>query len=166
MSARDSAKEPPLPHRDPQPGGDSKPTFSSENRPDERSRSAHRAKVGAGLELFESDGRAEAPGGAAGDLDPRDLITLRQAKEHPALRHLRPSIETLGRWTVKGCLAQNGQYVRLEAAVIGGRKMSSAAAVERFVSRLNDRSLAPLPEADRSRLAHRRAECELASRGI
>lgn len=106
---------------------------------------------------------------------PRDseaLITLREAGRLPCLigAGRRPGegidVPTLNRWCRSGHRAENRQRVILESCRINGRRMTTPAAVARFLSRINSTSPAPLPEADAARLAHARAEAELDARGV
>jgi hypothetical protein len=100
-----------------------------------------------------------------------ELISLEAVRKLAPLRHSGrgggpPSLESLIRACRDGVRAEDGQRVRLESVRLSGRRMTTAAAVERWVSRLAAKSPAPLREADAARLAHRRAEAELAAAGI
>lgn len=99
-------------------------------------------------------------------LDGETLISLRSAQKHPLLaaagRGRRggadrpPTLATLGRWCTQGCWS-DGKLIRLQYINVGGKKLTSPGAIERFCHKLNTRSLAPLPEADRARRAYLRA---------
>ena len=109
--------------------------------------------------------------GAAG-IGAEELISLRQAATHPLLANAGrlpgqgPTPATLGRWCAAGHMTSDGRHVRLEHLVVNGRKMTSAAAIERFIHSINACSLAPLPEADRGRRNWARAAAELDAAGI
>ncbi|QJW95617.1 DUF1580 domain-containing protein [Frigoriglobus tundricola] len=77
---------------------------------------------------------------------------------------------TVFRWVTKGARSNSGQPVKLEAVRVGGRWLTSRAAVARFVHALTD-AAAPAPAAPAPRTptarqkASERAGRELAKRG-
>jgi hypothetical protein len=55
----------------------------------------------------------------------------------PSFRaHHKTHVSTVVRWITKGALAPDGQRVRLQAARIGGRWITSVEALERFIHAL------------------------------
>jgi hypothetical protein len=54
----------------------------------------------------------------------------------------------------------------LETVPLGGKRMTTRAAVGRFIAALNATGSAPLREADAIRLAHEHAAAELDAAGI
>jgi hypothetical protein len=83
----------------------------------------------------------------------------------------KPHISTIWRWCLKGC-----KGVRLESICVGGRRMVSAAAIDRFIDDCTRRQTAPeaQPVVPRPQLAahvmrhneRRRAEIEAARRRV
>jgi hypothetical protein len=96
------------------------------------------------------------------DSDPDRQISLTQASRLPEVQcngH-GPNVATLWRWTVKGV-----RGIKLESSLVGGRRVTTPAAVRRFVAALsNPRDQRPSPA--HSVAAHRAAELELAREGI
>jgi hypothetical protein len=66
------------------------------------------------------------------------------------------ALSTLLRWILRGAKASDGQTVRLEAIRLGGRWMTSTAALQRFAERLTPQ-LDPTPAVVRSPAARGRA---------
>jgi hypothetical protein len=96
-----------------------------------------------------------------------DALSLAQAaKLVPAFRTGRPThTATVWRWSAKGVRLAGGQKVKLETCRLGGRQMTSRAALGRFIAAqtpLEDTDPAPmpapLPQAKRNRLATRASE--------
>jgi hypothetical protein len=74
----------------------------------------------------------------------RPLALADAAKLVPAARGgKRCHLSTILRWVLKGSKAPDGTLVRLEAARLGGRWLTSREALQRFSARLT-----PSPEAD------------------
>jgi hypothetical protein len=94
------------------------------------------------------------------------------AKLIPAARSgKRTHVSTLIRWIRIGAAAPNGTRVRLEAARLGSRWMTSAAALQRFsqklTPRLDDNEAAPtVRTATRRQAANERADAELSRLGL
>jgi hypothetical protein len=85
------------------------------------------------------------------------------AKRIPSLRSGRPvSPATLWRWSSVGCLARDGQRVRLETVRIGGSTCTSLEALQRFFARLTGEEApaqpAPRPAGERHAAAVKRLE--------
>lgn len=80
----------------------------------------------------------------------------------------RPSRKTVYRWTLKGCVADDGQRIVLESARIGGRRWTSREAIERFIAGMGRRNeTAAAPAVDSSAvLRMKAAEARLAAEGI
>lgn len=100
-----------------------------------------------------------------------DLISLNQARNLPALKRTgrgdqRPDPATLHRWCRDGVRGADGSRVRLESVRVGGKRMTTSIAVERFITRLNRGGPAPLAEADAVKIAHEQSEAELNAAGI
>jgi hypothetical protein len=57
-----------------------------------------------------------------------------------------PHTSTVIRWALRGL-----RGVRLETILVGGRRYTSVEAIERFLERLNEPSIAPVPSVSRSR---------------
>lgn len=72
------------------------------------------------------------------DLTSESLLTLPEAaKRLPRGRRGRPMhMSAVLRWVLTGVPAPDGQRVRLEAARVGGRWLTSAEALQRFAERL------------------------------
>ncbi len=92
------------------------------------------------------------------------------AKSLPRLNRDRPvAISTLVRWVTKGVRGPGGSRVRLEAVRLGGRWITSAEAIARFVSALSDKpseAAGPLRTPGQRRRSSERAEAALVSLGI
>lgn len=99
------------------------------------------------------------------------LMSLPEAATYlRGLTGKKPHISTIWRWCLKGC-----KGVRLESICVGGRRMVSAAAIDRFIDDCTRRQTAPeaQPVVPRPQLAahvmrlneRRRAEIEAALRG-
>jgi hypothetical protein len=77
------------------------------------------------------------------------LLTLPQAAALLPGRRGRPvSVASLTRWIQQGVRGPAGQRVRLEGVRLGGRWLTTAQALDRFVGRLTPAELAPR-EGDR-----------------
>ena len=88
----------------------------------------------------------------------------------PARTGRRTHISTLLRWIFAGATAPDGSRVRLEAVRLGGRWMTSRAALQRFALALTprlegDERTVPRSPAKRRR-ADERAEAELDKMGL
>ncbi len=101
------------------------------------------------------------------------LSLAEAARVVPAFRPGKPThAATLWRWAAKGVRLDNGTIVRLETCRIGGRQMTSRAALGRFIAAQTppaDTDPKPIPApttpAKRNRLATRASE-ELNRLGI
>ncbi len=63
-----------------------------------------------------------------------------------------PCPQTLVRWADVGLKTASGRRVKLETVYVGGTRMTSEAALQRFFDRLNDVEYIPVPEsAERER---------------
>jgi len=100
------------------------------------------------------------------------LMSLPEAATYlRGLTGKKPHISTIWRWCLKGC-----KGVRLESICVGGRRMVSAAAIDRFIDDCTRRQTAPeaQPVVPRPQLAahvmrhneRRRAEIEAARRRL
>lgn len=100
------------------------------------------------------------------------LMSLSEAATYlRGLTGKKPHISTIWRWCLKGC-----KGVRLESVCLGGRRMVSAAAIDRFIDDCTRRQTAPeaQPAGPRPQLAphvvrhneRRRAEIEAARRRV
>jgi hypothetical protein len=81
-----------------------------------------------------------------------------------------PTLSCLLRWIQDGVLGPNGKRIRLEAARCGGRWLTTAAAIERFIaaqspSISDEPTPAPRPAGKRQR-ASQRAAAQLEKIGI
>ncbi len=89
----------------------------------------------------------------------------------PARGGKRCHLSTILRWIIDGSRAPDGSRVRLEAVRLGGKWVTSAAALQRFAERLTPRP-ADTPEAParrtpgQRRRAAERAGAELQRMGI
>jgi hypothetical protein len=75
----------------------------------------------------------------------------------PARNGRRTHLSTLLRWVLRGAKGPDGAPVRLEAVRIGGRWMTTRAALQRFTERLTPRLDGAPPPAARSDSARRQA---------
>ncbi len=107
------------------------------------------------------------------DLTAEQPISLEAAARlvPPARGGKRCHISTLLRWIVDGSRAPDGSRVRLEAVRLGGKWVTSAAALQRFAERLTPRPAdGPAPPPPRTpgqrRRAAERAGAELQKLGI
>jgi Protein of unknown function (DUF1580) len=75
---------------------------------------------------------------AAGRLLAESLVsTLEAAKRFPPCRGDRPvSASVVRRWIIDGAETPSGEKVRLEGVRLGGRWLTTAEAIERFVEAL------------------------------
>jgi hypothetical protein len=103
-------------------------------------------------------------------MDPTSLIPLR---ELPHRLPRRPngrmvSLSAIYRWIARGCLAPDGQRIRLAVTRIGGSTFVDPAALDLFTSRLSGQPTEVEPP--RSSAARRRAveaaEKQLAAQGV
>jgi hypothetical protein len=63
----------------------------------------------------------------------------RAARLLPSMRNGKPvSPATLWRWYKFGCRAAGGRVVKLQTWVLGGRRVTSREAIERFIAALSD----------------------------
>jgi hypothetical protein len=90
------------------------------------------------------------------------------AKRIPPLRNGKAvSPSTLWRWSAFGCIARNGQRIRLETIRIGGSTCTSIEALDRFFRALTGDQQETAQAAPRAAgKAHRRAEKVLDAAGI
>jgi hypothetical protein len=93
------------------------------------------------------------------------------ARRLPSTRQGRPvSPSCIYRWTAQGVRLPSGEVVRLEAARLSGRWLTSAPALERFLAAQTPQLDAPAAPAPRSpaqrRRASERAAAELERLGI
>lgn len=107
----------------------------------------------------------------AGDLLDETLLNFSEAAALPVFQH-RPggkklNVATMWRWTRHGVL-KDGEVVRLESIKAGGQRLVSKEAIERFVTRLaeksDDRELPPVPQPKLSK--RRLKEVEAAERRL
>jgi hypothetical protein len=90
------------------------------------------------------------------------------ARRVPSIRAGRPvSPATLWRWSANGCLARDGQRVKLETIRIGGSTCTSLEALERFFRRLSETGN-PIDQAAprQTGKVHKKAVGELERAGI
>jgi hypothetical protein len=105
------------------------------------------------------------------DLTTEDAITLAAACRlvPPARNGRKTHISTLVRWIAQGVKAPDGTLVRLEAARLGGRWVTSRTALQRFAEALTPRldgpTSTPRTPGKRQR-ANEQAAAELAKNGI
>jgi hypothetical protein len=88
----------------------------------------------------------------------------------PGRNGRRTHISTILRWIMKGAKAPDGTLVKLEAARLGGRWMTTREALRRFSERLTPRvgdeePALPRSQADRAR-SSQRAGAELERMGL
>ncbi len=105
------------------------------------------------------------------DLQNEPPISLAAAaRALPPGRNGRPvSLSCIFRWIVDGVLAPDGKRrVRLEASRVGGRWLTSIAALERFADRQTPtfEDSAPIRSANKTRTASERAGAALEKLGI
>lgn len=99
------------------------------------------------------------------------LSTGQVARSFPPKRGRGKSVNpsTVYRWATSGAKTRTGRNVRLETALVGGRMMTSKAALERFIRMLNDLEEGPeqpLPRSESARLkAAERASKQLEAMG-
>ena len=83
------------------------------------------------------------------------------AKLFPAHKGQSPTTNpaTVWRWLTVGARSASGIVVKLDAARVGGRWLTSRAAIERFVTALTDNTTSPtpIPQPSRSDSQRRRA---------
>jgi hypothetical protein len=102
-----------------------------------------------------------------------DVLTCAQvARRGPSTRLGKPlHSATVLRWMLKGARLQSGGRVRLEAVRLGGRWVTSAAALERFIEaqtpslEQGEKNITPRSAGQRRRAAERAAK-KLEMRGI
>jgi hypothetical protein len=97
------------------------------------------------------------------DIQNEDLITLIQAaRQQPPGRRGRPvHVSTIVRWADRGI-----RGVRLETVRIGGRRLTSRQALQRFADRLTGADSEPVRPRAEARKAHRIAEARLDELGV
>jgi len=95
------------------------------------------------------------------DIHSDSLLTISQAaKSLP----MRPNVSTVWRWVLQGCGG-----IKLESILIGGRRLTSSEAIQRFAdARTAQASGEPIPSRTprQRQAAIDRAERELAESGI
>lgn len=94
------------------------------------------------------------------DLSER-LLPLSKVAEHlpPGPGGKKLSYPTIWRWALRGIIAQDGERIRLETTQIGGRRMTSLEAIERWMARLAPtESAKPLQAGRRHRNYHQAAQ--------
>jgi hypothetical protein len=100
-------------------------------------------------------------------LNDEPLFDLTKASSH--LKWLPPAdASTRMRWTLRGNLDRDGRRVRLESVKVGGRWMTSEAALKRFfaaISAAPGAAPAPTPPRVRQRRVEQAAK-RLAARGV
>jgi hypothetical protein len=99
------------------------------------------------------------------------LSLSQAAKKFPSFREDKPvAPSTVFRWIASGVRLPDGSRVRLEAVRLGGRWLTSAPAIERFIVRQTpslETTSAPMPRTPRQRAkAAERAGRELDRIGI
>jgi hypothetical protein len=101
------------------------------------------------------------------DLSSEPPISLAAAARliPPARKGKRTHLSTLLRWILTGAKAPDGTVVRLDAIRLGGRWMTSAAALQRFAEQLTPRLDSPAPPDVRTPTQRQRA-CDQASRNL
>lgn len=100
---------------------------------------------------------------------PKDatFLTFSQAAKLPRLRYngRGPNITTVWRWAEKG-VTRGGRIFKLEAARIGGRRVTTSQWVSEFLERL-DNPTAPVSETPSARReSYARAQAVVAAAGI
>jgi hypothetical protein len=93
-------------------------------------------------------------------------ITFAQAARLPILKvgGRAPHIQSLWRWSTTG-IRRGEHRIKLETVCVGGRRLTSAESVSRFIERLNSTApTEPTPSQKSSR--YQRAVKELAEAGI
>jgi hypothetical protein len=90
-------------------------------------------------------------------------ITLPEAARLPQLQYngRGPNLATVWRWSDRGV-----RGVKLETWMVGGRKVTTPAAVDRFLAALSAPAAVAPPPPAKTVSAHRRAELELRAAGI
>jgi hypothetical protein len=100
------------------------------------------------------------------------LGLLAAARKFPSYRNGRPvSASTIFRWISAGVRLSDGRRIRLEACRVGGRWLTSEAALARFVAAQRPpeplaRETPSMRSPRQTRAAGARAAAELARRGI
>jgi hypothetical protein len=81
--------------------------------------------------------------------DEKPLTFSKAARLIPPLRQDRPvSPATIWRWSSRGCRSVDGKSVKLESWKVGGRTVTSAEALGRFLDALNGGGTnSPLPSS-------------------
>jgi hypothetical protein len=107
------------------------------------------------------------------DLTTENPIPLAAAAKFvpPGRNGRRTHLSTILRWVVRGARSPSGELVRLEAARLGGRWITSREALQRFAERLtprlSDEPMSPSPRTPgQRRWASERAARELEKVGI
>ena len=91
------------------------------------------------------------------------MSLARAAKLLPVVRGSRPPHPlTLYRWAAVGLKAKSGKRIFLETDFVGGTRVTSLKALERFFSRKNDRNDPAFALQDRCWLKDMEREAELA----
>ena len=109
---------------------------------------------------------------SATNLVSESLITLNQAARllPPSRRGAPVSFSCVFRWVTAGLRGPDGRHVRLEAARVGGRWLTSREALQRFADALTPQmggESAPAPRTPgQRRRAHERATRQLEQVGI
>ena len=89
-----------------------------------------------------------------------NMLTLPQAaKLIPGRSGTGVGVSTVWRWVLTGCRGQ-----RLESCMVGGSRMTSQEAIERFLAAINGTTPAQLPANRQAAIA--KAERELSAAGI
>ena len=100
------------------------------------------------------------------DISTEQLIALKEVAKRIPGRGGRPTnFATIWRWIMKGSIAPGGKRVRLRAARIGGKWVTSVEAVQEFLQALTPRFGEEPPNLPRS-AAKRQAADERAAREL
>ncbi len=99
------------------------------------------------------------------------LSLVQAVRRFPPFRQGKPvALSTVLRWITSGVHLPDGKIIRLEAARLGGRWLTSGPAIERFISRQTpnlETPAAPTPRTERQReRAAERAAKALDASGI
>jgi hypothetical protein len=106
------------------------------------------------------------------DLSTESTISLNHVPPllPPGRRGARVSFSCLLRWVIDGVKSPSGEVVRLEAARLGNRWITSREALQRFADRLTpktgDSPPVPAPTPNQRERAAQKAAAELAAMGI
>lgn len=98
-------------------------------------------------------------------MTPTALLAEARLSLHQAAARLGVSACTVRRWANRGVKGPGGLVVKLETAKVGGQRVTSEQACDRFLARLNPEAVAPVRSPAERRRASQAADRELTAAG-